>query len=159
MISSTITGLIDQYGYFVFFLAFSLGPFGIPVPNEVTLLTAVFLGRADILNPLTAYLCILTGLLTAVTLSYTLGRFCGDHFNLKLQNNRRFQKAQLLLQKHGKWAMAAGFFLPVVRYIMPMLAGFSGTRFKTFMIISYFGAFVWTALFSGIGTLIAAHIL
>jgi membrane-associated protein len=42
MISETMMQLIDQYGYFMFFVAFSLGPFGIPVPNEITILTVVF---------------------------------------------------------------------------------------------------------------------
>lgn len=36
MFSNIIIQLVEQYGYLAFFLAFSLGPFGIPVPNEVT---------------------------------------------------------------------------------------------------------------------------
>lgn len=34
MIDSMIQ-FVDQYGYLIFFLALCLGPFGIPIPNEI----------------------------------------------------------------------------------------------------------------------------
>ncbi|MGV2962968.1 hypothetical protein NST33_25985 [Paenibacillus sp. FSL L8-0435] len=34
MISNTILELLHQYGYLIFYFAFSLGPFGIPIPND-----------------------------------------------------------------------------------------------------------------------------
>ncbi len=151
MISETIMQLIDQYGYFMFFVALSLGPFGIPVPNEITILTGAFLSSRGTLDPWITYSVILSGLLIAITVSYFLGKIFGNHFNEKLCRNRHFQKAQTILKRHGNWAMVLGFFLPIVRYIMPMLVGLGNVKFKTFALISYSSALMWTATFFVIG--------
>jgi hypothetical protein len=37
MLNETIVHLVNQYGYLFFYLAFTLGPFEKPVPNEVTI--------------------------------------------------------------------------------------------------------------------------
>ncbi|KQN99935.1 DedA family protein [Paenibacillus sp. Leaf72] len=151
MISETFMHLIDQYGYFIFLVAFSLGPFGIPIPNEISILTGAFLSSNGTLNPWVTYLVILLGLLIAVTVSYFMGKVFGKHFKEKIEKNRYFQKAQTILQRHGNWAMVIGFFLPVVRYIMPMLVGLGNVKFRTFILISYSSALLWTATFFVIG--------
>lgn len=159
LISSTILELIDQYGYFIFFLAFALGPFGIPVPNEITILTGVFLCITSGLDSWITYLCILSGLLIAVTVSYLLGRFFEKRFTTRLRSNRHFQKADSILHRYGIGAMCIGFFIPIVRYIMPMLVGVSNIRTRTFVLISYSSALLWTALYFVSGTFLVTHIL
>jgi len=153
MINDTILNLIDAYGYFLFFLAFCLGPFGIPVPNEVTIVTGSILSVNGILNPFLTYVSILSGLLIAVTISYTTGRIFGGYFGSKLQENRHFLKTRLLLHKHGKWAICIGFFIPVVRYLMPLLVGLSRVNARTFIVLSYSSAIFWTAAFFGAGSI------
>lgn len=106
MISSTVLQLVDQYGYLVFFAAFSLGPFGIPIPNEVTILTGAMLSVNGVLNPWLTYLSMLSGLMTAVTVSYGLGRFFGPMIQSRFRHHRYFNRAQALLAHKGNLAMA-----------------------------------------------------
>lgn len=89
---------VDQYGYIIFFLAFCLGPFGIPIPNEIN-----------------------------------------------------FLKAEHLFKKHGSIAMGIGFFIPVIRYMMPLFVGLSKIPYKRFAFISYSSALVWTIIFFTFG--------
>ncbi|MFK4439919.1 hypothetical protein [Paenibacillus sp. RC21] len=56
MISDIVLQLVDHYGYLFFFLAFCLGPFGVPVPNEITILTGGILSNNGALNPWIVYM-------------------------------------------------------------------------------------------------------
>jgi len=151
MIANTVSDLINQYGYFFFFLAFTLGPFGIPIPNEVTILSAAILSRSGVINHWATYICILTGLLTAITLAYFSGRLFGQGIKKKYNNNRHFIKAQSIFKARGDLAMCIGMFIPVIRYLMPLLVGISGIEYKKFAIITYSSALFWTILFFFIG--------
>jgi membrane-associated protein len=154
MLSETITQFVDQFGYLAFFLAFSLGPFGIPVPNEVTMLTAGTMGDMGILNPWIIYICILSGLMTAVSIGYLIGKVFGKKITIMLENKkcyRYFLKVENLFQTYGDLAMCIGYFIPIVRYVVPVFVGMSGVRFKKFAYLSYTSSIVWTSLFFGMG--------
>ncbi|MGY4760778.1 DedA family protein [Paenibacillus caseinilyticus] len=126
MISDIIIQLVDQHGYLIFFLAFCLGPFGIPVPNEITILTGGILSTNGVLNPWAVYLLILAGLCTAITFAYFAGRIFGETFKRKFRHNRHFLKTEKLFNRHGDLAMCLGFLVPVVRYILPVFVGLNG---------------------------------
>ncbi|ASR45801.1 DedA family protein [Paenibacillus kribbensis] len=159
MISDIVLQLVGHYGYLFFFLAFCLGPFGIPVPNELTILTGSILSNNGALNPWIVYIVILAGLFTAITFAYFTGRIFGEKFKPKFQNNRHFQKAERLFEQHGDIAMCLGFLIPVVRYILPVFIGLSGVSYKKFALISYSSAFVWTATFFAFGKFFGHYIL
>ncbi|MBD3919995.1 DedA family protein [Paenibacillus sp. PR3] len=158
MISDIIIHQVEHYGYLIFFLAFCLGPFGIPVPNEVTLLTGAILSNKGALNPWLVYISILVGLFIAITISFAAGRLFGEKFNKKLQENRYFEKANNLFKKHGDLAMCLAFFVPIVRYMFPLLVGLSNVSFKKFALISYSSAFVWTSTFFVFGKFVGSHL-
>ncbi|AIQ37797.1 hypothetical protein R50345_26170 [Paenibacillus sp. FSL R5-0345] len=159
MASNTILELINQYGYLIFYLAFTLGPFGIPIPNEITILTGATLSHMEVINSWMTYFCILSGLLTAFTLAYLAGKFSGQKLKNRFQQNRHLQKAEQILKKYGNMAMYIGMFIPVVRYIIPLLIGLSGTSYRRFALISYTSALGWTLMFFSAGTYFGDHIL
>ncbi|WP_438493247.1 DedA family protein [Paenibacillus sp. IHBB 3054] len=158
MVSNTIFELINQYGYLFFYLAFFLGPFGIPVPNEITILTGAILSHNGVLNSWMTYFCILSGLLTSITLSYFAGKLFGKKLKNRFHNNSYFQKAEMILKKRGDWAMSIGIFFPIIRYILPLLIGLSGAHFKKFALISYSSALFWTIAFFTVGKYFGHHI-
>jgi len=158
MISDIILQQVDQYGYLVFFLALCLGPFGIPVPNEITLLTGGILSNNGTLNPWMVYFSVLAGFLLVITCSYIAGRVFGEKFKTHLQRYRYFKKAEKLFIQHGDIAMSLAFFIPVVRYMFPLFAGLNGIPFIKFAIISYSSAIVWTSIFFLFGKFVVSHI-
>ncbi|AHM68055.1 hypothetical protein LK13_09230 [Paenibacillus polymyxa] len=159
MISDIVIQLVNQYGYLFFFLAFCLGPLGIPVPNELTILTGGILSNNGVLNPWIVYMVILAGLFTAITFAYFAGRIFGEKFKPKFQNNRHFLKAEKLFEQHGDIAMCLGMLIPVVRYILPVFVGLNGVSYKKFALISYLSAFAWTTTFFAFGKFFGHHIL
>ncbi|MEC0171462.1 DedA family protein [Paenibacillus graminis] len=159
MASNTILELISQYGYLIFYVAFTLGPFGIPIPNEITIVTGAALSHMGVINPWITYFCTLSGLITAFTVSYFAGKYFGQKLKNRFRQNRHFQKAELILNKRGNRAMYIGMFIPVVRYIIPLLIGLSGTNYRRFALISYSSAIGWTLMFFSAGTYFGDHIL
>lgn len=154
MINETIIPLVNQYGYLFFFLAFCLGPFGVPVPNEVTILTGGMLAKNGVLNPYVIYVCILFGLVTAVTIGFFGGKLFTKRIHARLigfKSQRHLKKSEKLFSKYGNVAICIGFFLPVVRYVVPIFAGVSGVKFKKFALLSYASAIIWTSIFFSLG--------
>lgn len=136
MIINTILDFIHHHGYFFFFLAFSLGPFGVPIPNEVTIVTSAVLSRSGVINHWAAYLSILAGLLTALTITYYAGKLFGHRFEGRFSHNKHYLKAESILRKKGNVAMCIGMFIPVVRYFIPLLIGLSGLHYRKFALIT-----------------------
>jgi membrane protein DedA with SNARE-associated domain len=118
------------------------------------MLTAGMMADIGMLNPWIIYLCILSGLITATTVGFFIGKVSGNKVTIMLKNKksyRYFLKVEKLFQTYGDIAMCIGFFIPVVRYVVPVFVGMSGVKFKKFACISYTSSIVWTALFFGIG--------
>ncbi|MBB6673923.1 DedA family protein [Cohnella nanjingensis] len=152
--TETIHAMLDSWGYVFLFLAFCLGPFGIPVPNEITILTASGLANAGLLDPWSVYGVIASGLFVAVNAGYALGRLFGAGLIARIRQarlRRYAERGSRLLDRFGSIALLLAFFIPVVRYVMPLLAGAGGLRYRTFALYAYAGMLVWTLLFFGIG--------
>lgn len=159
MISTTIMELLHQYGYLIFYFAFSLGPFGIPIPNEITIISGAILSQTGIINSWITYFCILSGLLTAITIAYFAGKLFGKKIRHTLQDNKHMIKAERILNKRGNWAMCIGLFIPIVRYVLPLVIGLSGIKFRRFALISYSSALLWTITYFTAGTYFGSPIL
>lgn len=143
---------------FLFALAESGLGLGAVVPGEVAIssLAASIDGLA------------LLGLGAAVA----LGAVVGDHIGLvlgrlggsRLRETRligrigvdRWDKAADLVQRHGFWAVLASRMLPLVRTVMPAVAGAAGLRYRTFLAASVIGALGWSSAWVGAGAGIGA---
>lgn len=156
---TTILELFHHYGYLIFYFAFLLGPFGIPIPNEITIISGAILSNTGVINSWVTYFCILTGLLTAITVAYFAGKIFGPKIHQRFQHHKHFIKAEEILNKYGHWAMCISLFIPIVRYILPIVVGLSGIRYRRFVLISYSSALLWTITYFTVGTYFGTPIL
>ncbi|WNR43340.1 DedA family protein [Paenibacillus roseipurpureus] len=140
-----------------FFCAFCFGPFGFPIPNEVTILAGAILIANTDLNPWLVYLFLLCGLLCAVTMGYILGSLFGKRFTSRFRKNRYLSKAEELFHKYGSIAICLAYLLPVVRYFIPVLSGINRVSYRKFALLSYTSAFVWTSVYFTVGLLLGNH--
>lgn len=60
-------------------------------------------------------------------------------------------KATLFFGQHGKKAIIIARFMPVVRTIIPFICGTTKVDYKTFLIFSFIGAFLWVGIVSILG--------
>ena len=95
-------------------------------------------------------------MITAAFLGDLTGYFKGKWLGEKLftDNKSRFFKKEYLergsnfYQKYGVWAFVMGRFMPVIRTLVPMIAGASAFSFRRFLLFNALGAIVW------VGTLV-----
>lgn len=93
-----------------------------------------------------------------------LGLFIGRAGGPRLRESRliarvgveRWDRAGQLVQRHGFWAVLASRLLPLVRTVMPVVAGAAHLRYRWFLLASVLGAVAWSSLWVGAGAGIAA---
>ncbi|MRJ75922.1 DedA family protein [Aeromicrobium sp. SMF47] len=93
-----------------------------------------------------------------------LGLFIGRAGGPRLRESRliarvgveRWDRAGRLMQRHGFWAVLASRLLPLVRTVMPVVAGAAHLRYRWFLLASVLGAIAWSSLWVGAGAGIAA---
>lgn len=98
-------------------------------------------------------------MITAAVLGDFTGYAKGKWLGPKLFNktDARFfkqsylEKSRLFYEKYGMMAFIAGRFLPVVRTLIPMLAGASGISLLKFSALNVLGAVIWIGLLTPLG--------
>lgn len=144
---------------FLFALAESGLGLGVVVPGEV----AISGLSASTNGPVAAL---------ALGVAVMLGAVVGDHMGLlvgraggpRLRESRliarvginRWDAAGDLVQRHGFWAVLASRMLPLVRTVMPVVAGAAGLRYRSFLAASVIGGIGWSAVWVGAGAGLAA---
>jgi membrane-associated protein len=89
---------------------------------------------------------------------YVKGRWLGPKLFDK-EDNRFFKRSYLarsraFYRKFGTWAFIISRFLPVVRTLMPMLAGASRLRLRRFSLYNVSGAVIWIGTLTPLGYLL-----
>jgi membrane-associated protein len=152
-----VINIIEDNGYLGLFLWLWFGVFVIPVPNEVILMTVGLASSKGALNPILAFLVTYMGISAAFSSSYLLGRVIGTRLLRMLEKKKRFansiESAMKLMEKHHAFSLSLSCFAPGVRYLVPLLYGFSRLPFKTFALFAYSGAFVWVSIIFVLGYL------
>jgi membrane protein DedA with SNARE-associated domain len=107
-----------------------------------------------------------------LVLAVAFGATAGDHvgylvgrrWGTRLADTRlihrvgvqRWERATDLLRRHGVAALLASRLLPVVRTVMPAVAGAAGLSYPRFATASVVGALAWASLWVGAGSTINA---
>lgn len=111
------------------------------------------------------------GHLPLLVLLVTLGAVGGDHLNYGLgrllgarlpQSRivrrigiRHWDRGVELLRRRGAAALVVSRLLPVVRTLMPAVAGVARLRYRTFLVASLVGSTLWSLLWVAAGSLIS----
>ena len=126
------------------------------LPGESLLLTSGTLAGAGVLH-----IAVLWPLLVAATflgdvVNYLIGRWLGKHL---LSRPRRYlrpehvQEAHTFYEEHGGLAIVACRFLPIVRTLVPFVAGVTRMEFHRYLFFAALAAVVWVTIFLGAGYL------
>jgi Uncharacterized membrane-associated protein len=154
--------MIQHFGYAALFFALWLGIVGMPIPDEVVVMTGGALTATGALQLIPAFLLTYFGVISGLSLGYVLGRFIGMPILAKLRRKKRIDEhlvfSEKLVQKYGSFALCISYFLPIVRHIVPYLVGINKMSFRRYAIFSYSTGFVWTLLFFSLGRFVGGHV-
>jgi len=104
-------------------------------------------------------LVLVTAMIAAAVLGdftgYAKGKWLGPKlFNkadARIFKRSYLDKSKAFYEKYGMWAFITGRFLPVIRTIIPMLAGASGISLARFSLLNVIGAVIWIGTLTPLG--------
>jgi membrane protein DedA with SNARE-associated domain len=124
---------------------------GIPLPGELTLVTASVMASAGVINPWWVAVAAATGAIVGDSVGYTVGRKGGRRLLERL--GRRFPKhlgpphrarAERTFAKWGVWAVFFGRFIALLRILAGPLAGALKVPYPKFLLANASGGIVWS---------------
>ncbi|GGO95869.1 hypothetical protein GCM10012280_54050 [Wenjunlia tyrosinilytica] len=131
-------------------LVIGLESLGIPLPGEITLVTAALMSARGVVNPWAVGACAVAGAVIGDSIGYSIGRKGGRTLFEKL--GRRFPKhfgpghlakAEQSFDRWGMWAVFFGRFIALLRIFAGPLAGALGMPYWRFLIANVLGGVVW----------------
>ncbi|MEI4801306.1 DedA family protein [Bacillus sp. NPDC077411] len=152
---------IQHYGYGALFFCLWLGIVGMPIPDEMIVMSGGLVSSMHILMPIPAFLLTYFGVVSGLSLGYILGKTVGSKILdalMKKKKEKYLWKSQALLERYGHYALVISYFIPVVRHIIPYLVGINNMSFKTYALYSYMTGFVWTLLYFMLGYMFGGNI-
>ncbi|PEC16449.1 DedA family protein [Bacillus thuringiensis] len=152
---------IEQYGYWALFFCLWLGIIGMPIPDEMIVMSGGLVSSMGILDLIPAFLLTYLGVVSGLSLGYILGKIFGIKILNKLMKKKKTKyllKSQEMIAKYGHYALVISYFIPVVRHIVPYLVGMNNMSSKTYAVYSYVTGFVWTLVYFVLGSIFGKHI-
>ena len=140
--------IFTEYGYIAVFTMLLVCGFGVPVPEDVTLVTGGVIAGLGFADVNTMFAVGMAGVLIGDGLVFAVGRFQGERV-MAWQSVRRvltpdrFSSAQGAFEKYGRWVMFVARFLPGLRTPVFFTAGMTRrVSFPTWFIMDGVAAFI-----------------
>ena len=161
-ILNSVLGLINNYGYIIFFSALVLELIAFPLPGELMMTYCGFLVYQSKMNWIISILVATAGVIVGITISYFVGTKLGTRFFEKYGSYIHLGPAKI--EKTSKWFKSSGnkllilaYFIPGVRHITGYFSGITKISYRRFAINAYFGALMWTATFISLGKVLGPN--
>ncbi|MDO5058431.1 MAG: DedA family protein [Neisseria sp.] len=143
-----LEAFFTQYGYAaVFFVLVACG-FGVPIPEDITLVTGGVISGLGYTNVHIMFLVGMLGVLVGDGLMFTAGRVWGDKILqfkpiAKIMTPKRYAQVQEKFDKYGNWVLFVARFLPGLRTPIYVTAGVSRkVSFLQFVLMDGFAALI-----------------
>lgn len=120
--------IFTEYGYVAVFTMLLVCGFGVPVPEDVTLVTGGVIAGLGYADVDLMFIIGMAGVLIGDGMVFSAGRFKGQQVMRlpgfrKVLTQDRFQRAQGAFTKYGRWVMFVARFLPGLRTPVFFTAG------------------------------------
>lgn len=127
---------------------------GLIVPGDTVVLVAST-GVADLPDFFWLVGAVLVGSMIGETIGFSIGRLFGARIRASKLGQRfgedNWKRADIFVEKRGGPAVAISRFLPVLHSLVPVVAGATTMRYKTFIAWTFGACLVWAATYVGIG--------
>ncbi len=144
----TLVGFFGEYGYIAVFACLILCGLGVPVPEDITLVSGGVISGLDLANPHIMCGIGLAGVLAGDSTMFLAGRIFGYRvqrlkFFRKIVSPQRFSQIQKKFKKHGLGLLFVARFLPGLRSPIYLVAGMSHRiSYITFIIMDGLAALI-----------------
>ena len=143
-----LIAFFTDYGYLAVFGILILCGFGLPVPEDITLVSGGVISGLDFANPHTMCLVGLAGVLIGDSIMFIAGRVFGYRIQRirmfrRILSPRRFSHIQRKFKQYGLSLLFVARFLPGLRSPIFLVAGMSRRiSYLTFVLMDGFAALI-----------------
>ena len=143
-----LIAFFTDYGYLAVFGILILCGFGLPVPEDITLVSGGVISGLDLANPHTMCIVGLAGVLIGDSIMFLAGRFFGYRIQRikmfrRILSPRRFSHIQRKFKQYGLSLLFVARFLPGLRSPIFLVAGMSRRiSYLTFILMDGFAALI-----------------
>ena len=158
-----LEAFFTQYGYTAVFLVLLACGFGVPIPEDITLVTGGVISGLGYANLYVMYAVGMAGVLVGDGLMFTAGRVYGDKILrfkpiARVMTPKRYTQVQEKFDKYGNWVLFVARFLPGLRTPIYITAGISRkVSFWQFLLMDGFAALISVPVWIYLGYLGAAN--
>ncbi len=162
-LTALLLAIINQLGYFGIFVGMTIESSFFPFPSEIIMIPAGALVAQGKMNLGIVFAMGLLGSLTGALINFflamCLGRTTIDFLVSKYKrilflDKEKIKMSDVYFQKHGEITTFIGRFIPVIRQLISLPAGFSRMNLFKFCLFTSLGAGAWVAILIYIGYLV-----
>lgn len=156
-----LTGLIEQFGYFAVVFLITVENIFPPIPSEVVLTLGGFLATKTSLTLIGVILASTLGSIIGAIILFSISRNLTLARLEKLLDTKLFkllgfkkddaQKAINWFDKYGVGAIFYGRCIPVVRSLVSIPAGIAHVGWAKFLTLTTLGSLIWNTVLVGLG--------
>ena len=148
LVFSTVLGIISSLGYAGVFVLMAMESMIFPVPSEAVMPFAGYLAAQGQMDFVLLVVTSTLGSIAGSLLSYYIG-LKGESYVRKrwvpFLNAPDLDQAKAFFKKHGEKTIFVARFIPVVRHLISIPAGFGKMDLKKFVLYTALGAGIWNA--------------
>ncbi|MDH2997408.1 alpha-amylase [Pasteurellaceae bacterium LFhippo2] len=143
-----LIAFFSSYGYWAVFLVLLACGFGLPIPEDITLVSGGVISGLGYTNVHWMLLVSMLGVLIGDSIMYWLGRIYGEkilQFRLirKIATPERFQTVQERFEKEGWKLLFVARFLPGLRAVVYLVSGITNkVTYTRFVLVDFFAAII-----------------
>ncbi|MFH1240143.1 MAG: DedA family protein [Candidatus Diapherotrites archaeon] len=152
-----VLGVIGTLGYAGVFVLMFLESTMAPVPSELIMPFAGFLAAEGVFDFWLVVVIATLGSMGGSLLSYWIGKVIEQETIMKIGkflfiSKHDFEIANNWFEKHGSVTIFVCRFVPAIRHVISIPAGFAGMQKRKFVTFTLAGAFLWnlTLAYSGV---------
>ncbi len=147
---------MESTGYITVFIAMVMESMVLPVPSEAVMPFAGFLIAEGKFTFFWVVLISTVASLVGSAISYAIGFFCEEtvvhrYGRFLLLDKEELDATQRFFKRYGEATIFISRFIPVVRHLISIPAGFARMNFLRFYVFTALGAGLWNAFLAYTG--------
>ena len=156
-----ILGFTQGLNYFGIIILMAIESSFLPLPSELVIPPAAWLASEGQFNIYLIVLCGTIGSVIGATVNYLLSMWLGRLIVYKIADHKvarflhitpeKIEKAEAFFLKDANYSTFIGRFIPVVRHLISIPAGFSKMNYGKFVLFTALGSFFWVSILAAIG--------